>query len=389
VSASGQIGVSSYVEPMHADPLDLAQRTTRRRHGAAHHRAWRATSAAALLALVAAACAPVAEDPAARAPSVVREPTGTPGNNAPAGTYITSGERLGVGGCPLFPRNNVFHADASTLQVTPRSDATIAAAGPSMQLKSSFRSAIWQGSRGGVPVNIVDSRTTPMVNVIGGAYSYVSDLDAHPIPAAPRIEGYPGMAWDRHMLLVDSATCRSHEFFYVTPPFAPFTSQWVAQTVVKIDLTSNATRRGSAIASGGSMLARMLRYDEVASGRIDHVLGVSLPSISNLAPVWPAISGDGRSTNPDAPRMGTWLRLRGDADLSGLGPDARLIAEALQQHGAVLGDTGPPDTFVLVGENDSRWNDADLRTLGTLTMSDFEVVDPTPMKVADNSYEIR
>jgi len=392
MSVSGQIGVTSHVEPMRADPLDLSYRTIRR---FPRRRACWATSAAILMALVAAACAPVAEEPAARQPSpggvpgAVRVPSDTPGNSAPAGTYITSGERLGVGGRPLFPRNHVFHADASTLQVSPRSDAILAAARPSMQLKSSFYSAVWQGSRGGVPVNIVDSRATPMVSVIGGMYGYLSDLDGHPIPPAPRLEGHPGMAWDRHMLLVDSATCTSHEFFYVTPPFAPFTSRWVADTVVKIDLNSNTTRRGSAIASGGSMLAPMLRYDEVASGRIDHVLGVLLPSISSLPPVWPAVGSDGRSTNPDAPRMGTWLRLRSDADLSALGPDARLIAEALQQHGAVLGDTGPPDSFVVVGENDARWNDVDLRTLSTLTLSDFEVVDPSPMKVADNSPQIR
>ncbi|MEZ5350465.1 MAG: hypothetical protein R2714_14885 [Microthrixaceae bacterium] len=37
--------------------------------------------------------------------------------------------------------------------------------------------------------------------------------------------------------------------------------------------------------------------------------------------------------------MGTWFRLRSDADLSGLGPQARVIAEALQEYGAVLMDT--------------------------------------------------
>ena len=347
-------------------------------------------AAAGLVAIVAASCAPVTEDPSARGPEDIRGPGDAgPPNSAPAGTYITAGERLGVGGCPLFPRNHVFHADASTLAVTPGSAATITAGGSSLDFRLGVSSAIWEGSRGGIPVNLVDSRNTAMMNVIGGTYAYNSDLTGHPIPSAPRIEGHPSMAWDRHMLIVDAATCTSHEFFYVTPPFAPFTTQWIAETAVKINLQSNAARRGSTIASGGSMLASMLRYDEVAAGRIDHVLGVSLPVISNQPPLWPAVGSDGRSTDPNAPRMGAWLRLRSDADLSDLAPDARLIAEALQRHGAVVGDTTVPGSFVISGENDTRWNDDDLRTLRNLHLGDFEVVDPTPMKVADNSHEIR
>ena len=36
--------------------------------------------------------------------------------------------------------------------------------------------------------------------------------------------------------------------------------------------------------------------------------------------------------------MGSWFRLRADADLSGLGPQA-LVARAMQTYGAVLADT--------------------------------------------------
>jgi hypothetical protein len=32
-----------------------------------------------------------------------------------------------------------------------------------------------------------------------------------PLPAVPRVEGHPGAAWDRHVLIVDSADCSAYE----------------------------------------------------------------------------------------------------------------------------------------------------------------------------------
>ena len=57
--------------------------------------------------------------------------------------------------------------------------------------------------------------------------------------------------------------------------------------------------------------------------------------------MWPALGGDGTSSDPDAPPMGSWLRLRPDADLTGLGPQALVVARALQEHGVIAQDTGP------------------------------------------------
>jgi len=371
---------------MQISPTPLPCRTSATRRTTRTFR--RLTALAVATAAIAAACVPASDDtgapnanPAPSQPPAVRGPQ-TP---TPEGTFITPGERLGVAGCPLFPRNNAFHADITRLQRHPNSDAMIDTVGRGLRM-GSVHSGIWQGSRGGIPVNVVDSRSSATATFRVGTYAYMSDLEAHPMPASPRIEGHPGAAWDKHLLTVDSATCRSHEFFYVQR--VPVLNVWTAETAVKIDLTTNNPRpRGTAIASGGSMLAGLVRYDEVASGEIDHAISVVVPTISNQGPVWPAFRTDGRSSDPNAPRMGTWLRLRADADLSGLGPHALVIARALQQHGAIISDTG--GGFGLSGENDHRWNDADMGTIGNLELGDFEVVDPTPMKVNDATYEIR
>jgi hypothetical protein len=345
---------------------------------------------ASIVAITAAvaACAPptdggspgAAPQPAPREPVPVRAPEATP----PPGSYITPGARMTVGGCPTFPADHAYHADITRLPRAANSDAMIAAAG-AVRLGTVY-STVWEGSRGGIPINVVDGSVTPKTNLLPGTYSYLSDLLDHPIPAFPKLEGHPGAAWDRHMLVIDSSTCISHELFYAE--WIPFINRWKAATAVKLDLRSNAPKTtGTSIASGGSMLAGMLRFDEVESGVVDHALAVGFPIISNRPAVWPAFGTDGTSTNPNAPRMGTWLRLRSDADLSQLAPDARVIATALQRHGAIISDTGPG--FGITGESHEGWNDADLATLGTLDTSDFEVVDPTPMKISDTSYQIR
>lgn len=306
----------------------------------------------------------------------------------PAGSYVTPGERLGIAGCSLFPRDHAFHASIGALEVHPDSDSMLAAAGgAALHLDAGFSAKPWDGARAGYPVNLADSRVAEVVQVVAGQGAATSDLAGHPMPTAARIEGWPSMRWDRHLLVVDPATCRSHEMIGVTPPSANPLGAWMANKAVIVDLDSNAYRPGGTVkVSGISMLAGLVRYDEVAAGRIDHVLSMGIPSAGPRA-VWPARASDGPNPHPDAPPMGTWLRLRADTDLSSLGPQAAVVARALRDHGGVLADTG--GRWVVSGEPDVRWDDADLNTLRGLTLEDFEVVDPTPMMTSRDSLRIR
>ena len=306
----------------------------------------------------------------------------------PEGSYIAATDRLGIAGCPLFPRDNAFHASIARLPVHPRSEAMVAAGGGAdLTLNAGFSARPWQGSRPGYPVNIADSRRSELVEVIGRQYASTSDLAGHPMPTAPRFEGWPSLTWDQHLLVVDPATCTSHEMIGVSPPSDNPVGAWFVDKAVKIDLSSNEYRdHGAVKVAGVSMLAGLVRFDEVASGNVDHVISMSLPTASGHHN-WPARASDGPNPHPDAPPMGTWLRLRPDVDLSGLGPQAATIAQALRDHGGVLADTG--GRFALSGEPDVRWDDADLRGLRSLSLASFEVVDPSPMMVSSSSLQIR
>jgi len=85
--------------------------------------------------------------------------------------------------------------------------------------------------------------------------------------------------------------------------------------------------------------------------------------------------------------MGAWMRLRSDVDMSALGPQAKVIAAAMQRHGVVISDTS--GFFTLRGTPDARWDDADIDTLRTLSVEDFDFVDVSALFVADDTMEAR
>jgi hypothetical protein len=84
----------------------------------------------------------------------------------------------------------------------------------------------------------------------------------------------------------------------------------------------------------------VVRYDEVAAGRVEHVTKVAVADSANRA-VWPMVNSDGDSMDPAAPPQGTRIRIRPDVDLGqyDLHPQALIVATALQEYGAIIGDS--------------------------------------------------
>ena len=70
--------------------------------------------------------------------------------------------------------------------------------------------------------------------------------------------------------------------------------------------------------------------------------------------------------------MGLRLRLRASYDLSGIGGQARVIAEALKHYGLIVADNG--ENWFFSGTSDRRWNNEDLNQLTQIPGSAFEVV---------------
>jgi hypothetical protein len=175
---------------------------------------------------------------------------------------------------------------------------------------------------------------------------------------------------------VQADTCQLYELYRAFPATG---GGWQADSGARFDLRSNALRPlgwTSADAAGLPILPGLVRYEEVASGRIDHALRVTFAR-TQRGYVLPATHFASSSTDPDLPPMGLRLRLRADYDLSAITGQARVIAEALQRYGLIVADNG--SNWYVQGAPDPRWDDDDLRQLAGIPGTAFEVVDTGPV----------
>lgn len=93
---------------------------------------------------------------------------------------------------------------------------------------------------------------------------------------------------------------------------------------------------------GNNPAVMMVRLDEVEYGRIPHVLKVASGPEASHEGVFPMIGSDGESNRRVAPPQGLRLRIKPEVDVTQLGLDrqALVIAQALQEFGAYIGDSG-------------------------------------------------
>jgi hypothetical protein len=282
----------------------------------------------------------------------------------------------GAPNCPVFPADNYWHAVVSGLPVSAKSASYVTNIGTTKGLKADFGSGLWEGSAIGIPYTTVPGNQ-PKVPV---SFDYVEDSDPGPYPIPPNapVEG----GGDRHVLVVDRDNCKLYETWAST---RNTDGSWHAGSGAVFDLRSNALRTAtytSADAAGLPILPGLVRYDEVASGAINHAIRITVPT-SQKAYVWPARHQAGSTTNTNYPRMGEWFRLKASVDPLTFDPAVRPIIVALQKYGAIVADNG--SAWYMSGVPDSRWNNDKLATLGRIKGSDFEAVNTASLVVNPNS----
>lgn len=230
------------------------------------------------------------------------------------------------------------------------------------------------------------SGSQPLLPVTFVSYPGESDPGApgqpagYPIPTEARtlpnyIEGgVPGggPSGDRHLLLID----RDHHWLFelFATRWNSTQSRWNAGSGAVFDLTSNNRRPEgwtSADAAGLAIFPGLVRYDEVAAAAdIRHAFRFTTRATNGH--VWPASHDAGN--DPNAPPMGTRLRLRAGIDLSGYPAQVQRIFRAMQTYGIILADNGT-DMYIS-GTMDGRWdNDILNPAFGSLTADDFEVIE--------------
>jgi hypothetical protein len=188
------------------------------------------------------------------------------------------------------------------------------------------------------------------------------------------------------VILLDPAGCKVYELYAAR---RAGDGSWRAGSGAIFDLRSNALRRSgwtSADAAGLSILAGLVRYEEVAAGRVDHAIRFTAPRTRDSF-IWPARHAASDASDAALPPMGARFRLKAGVDTSRFPAPARVIAEALKRYGAILADNG--SSWFFSGSEDSRWNNDALNALKTLKGSDFEAVDAGRLMADPNSARCR
>lgn len=276
-------------------------------------------------------------------------------------TPPASGAAPVVQGCQIFPQNNPWNQDISKALTHWNSDAYISSIGLTRTLHPDFG----ENQEYGIPVTIA-SADTKDVPIRFTDYGDESDSGPYPIPDSAKIES----GGDAHVIVLHPLRCKLYELYNAQKDG----NGWAAASGAIFNLKSNALRPAgwtSADAAGLPIYPGLVKYEEVATGKINHAIRFTA-SRTQRGYILPATHFAG-SIDTNLPPMGLRVRLKSNFDISKLTGQAKVIAEAMKTYGLILADNG--SSWFFQGATDPRWKDAELNQLKAIPGSAFEAVE--------------
>jgi hypothetical protein len=274
-------------------------------------------------------------------------------------------------GCPILPAEDPLNQEIADAPVNPNSAEYVASIGLSAHLHPDFGT----NPSYGIPYAVVGPEQ-PKVPIKFTAYKAESDPGPYPVPPDAPIEGAGKNGHgDKHVLVMQEGSCRLYELYDAHRKG----KGWAAASGAVFDLRSDALRPEgwtSADAAGLPIFPLLARYPEVASGRIDHALRVTVRA-TQAGYIHPATHFASSSSNPNLPPMGLRLRLNAGYSLAGFHGESLIVLEALKRYGLIVADNGSP--WYITGAPNPRWNDEDLEQIKQVPGSAFEAVESGPI----------
>jgi len=273
-------------------------------------------------------------------------------------------------GCPAFRDKETYNKVVTNAQLDPNSQSYIDSV---IQAGDTYG---FYASTGIEQINIADDSTR--LHVVKPKSKYHQFPDPYPWKTGYYIE--PG--GDAHALVVQTNSCRLYEAYSTTFYGDTLSAYSGANWQLKRKFAPLPPGSPSSMASGLSLFAGMVRWDDYESGAIDHALnwdGIS-HTVSQYGFVRPASDTDRLpfygSSSYQLP-YGARLRLKASFSTSGWGPQATMVAIAMKTYGVYLSDTGSSANglyFANAEDGTNPWNSADLSALAQIKMSDFDVL---------------
>jgi hypothetical protein len=287
-----------------------------------------------------------------------------------------------LGSCPIFPASSAAaNAPSAADESAWNQDISAAPADPNSAAYISYINAhggdlvhpdFGSPPQYGFPYAVVGKKQK-RTKVNFTAYGDESDHGAYRVPLKALVEGGQSSDGDRHVIAVDSARCKLYELGRAFARKRP-KPHWNADVGVIWDLRSAALRTDgftSTDAAGLPIFPGLVRYDEAASGHINHAIRMTVDSTQD-AYLHPASHCAGDTSSASAPPMGLRLRLGAGYDISGITGPAHAIAAAMKQYGVIVADNG--SNWYISGTSDRRWPDENLDQLKSIPGSAFQVV---------------
>ncbi|MFZ1426444.1 MAG: DUF4082 domain-containing protein [Geminicoccaceae bacterium] len=307
-----------------------------------------------------------------------------PAPPSPAECLVAVGPNADLNGALPFPADNPWNQDISGAAVDGNSAAILKRTGLTTNLHADFGSGFYNGVRIGIPYAVVPENQ-PLVPIKLGDYASESDPGPYPFPPNAPIEGYGTTDYaDRHVLVLQrdctkpSKLGKLYEAFRAYPQgnYPASVSSWNVSAGAVFDTNSNALRPHgwtSTDAAGLPVLPGLIRYEEIADGEIKHAIRFTLAAgYTRRAWVHPATHQAGYGTAADFSPFGMRVRLKSGVSDAGFPREVQIIMRAMKKYGLIMADNG--GNWFISGAPDERWNNDNLRYLGYIHPSDFEVV---------------
>jgi hypothetical protein len=287
--------------------------------------------------------------------------------------------------CPFFPAPNWFQADISKLPVHARSKAWMENMSSDRNLHPDFGPSFGEiPVPYGIPITVVDKKHKRVE--VKFFYASQSDRVRYPLGGDTKVEGGQYKEGDRHTVVVDKDSCTLYE----TWATAKKKGKWSAGSGAVWKLESDELRKDgwtSADAAGLPILPLLLRYEEVAAGKVDHAIRFTT-DVTDRRYLWPARHQAGSVNDRDFPPMGARFRLKASYAISPkLRKDTQAVLKAMKTYGLVLADNGSPWYFQ--GTSDTRWKSDMLDELKQVPASAFEAVETSSLMVSKDSMLVK
>ncbi|MDB5093247.1 MAG: hypothetical protein JWO85_1348, partial [Candidatus Eremiobacteraeota bacterium] len=265
--------------------------------------------------------------------SATPRPTATPIATAtPVATVPPSSGNVAMfHGCPVFAAGDYYNAPVTNAAVDPNTTNYI------NSVWSNGGTSGFYAATGNLGVNLANN-STPLLPVHPtGGYAFPV-----PYPWSPNFYIQPPS--DHHAMVVQTQTC--HEYESWSTSYNSSTNTLSAYMGANWDLTKPYAvlppGAYSGMASGLSLFAGLVRWEDYQSGAINHALNFSgtYGSVTQHKYVSPASSTDPNGSTPAAYDLpyGAHLRLKASFSTAGWGPQATMVANALKTYGMYLAD---------------------------------------------------